>query len=143
MLGTARFARGIDGTRRRFHAAALGAGLVLAACSSGPTTAPQSAATSTVRPTLAALGDLKGLAPAQVTALIGDPDLRRVDPPAEIWQYRSADCVLDLYFYDSGATSRMVYAETRSRLPQRSPTAGAPCRQGLGPLVPPTRQTKL
>ncbi len=149
MVGTAKFGRRIGGTRR-FRAAALGASLLLAACSSGPTTvAPQSAATPTVPPTLAALGhapairDLKGLAPAQVAALIGDPDLRRVDPPAEVCQYRSADCVLDLYFYDGGASSRMVYAETRSRLPQRSPGAGAQCRQGLVPLTPSTRQTKL
>ncbi|MGH6983939.1 MAG: hypothetical protein ACREEI_06915 [Stellaceae bacterium] len=90
----------------------------------------------------ATLGDLNGLAPAQVAALIGDPDLRRVDPPAEIWQYRNADCVLELYFYDSGANSRMVYAETRSRTTQRTPDAMT-CTQGLGSLTLPTRQTKL
>ncbi|MGH6969416.1 MAG: hypothetical protein ACREEN_09980, partial [Stellaceae bacterium] len=109
--------------------------------------APQATATPTMPPTLAALGrppalgDLNGLAPAQVAALIGAPDLRRVDPPAEIWQYRSADCVLDLYFYDSGDSSRMVYAETRSRVPQYTP--GTRCRQDLGPLLSQTRQTQL
>ena len=134
---------------RPTHAALAVAGLLLAACSSGPASAPQAAARPTVVPTLAALGrppaiaDLKGLAPEQVTALIGNPDLRRVDPPAEIWQYRSADCVLDLYFYNSGASSQMVYAETRSRLPQRRPGAGMPCGRDLGPMTPATRQTKL
>ena len=134
---------------RRAPAAVLAASLLLAACSSGPAiNASQASAHPPVMPTLAALGqppalsDLKGLAPEQVTALIGDPDLRRVDPPAEIWQYRSADCVLDLYFYDSGASRRMVYAETRSRLPQHQPGA-VRCSQTLGPLTPVTRQSKL
>lgn len=91
---------------------------------------------------LPALGALNGLAPAQVAALIGDPDLRRVDPPAEVWQYRNANCVLELYFYDSGADSHMVYAETHSRTPQHTPDAMT-CSQGFGSLMPPTRQTKL
>lgn len=145
---------GIDKVRRAIgtrhgNIAALAAGLLLAACSGDPAvTPPQATATPTVLPTLAALGhppalrDLNGLAPAQVAALIGDPDLRRVDPPAEIWQYRSADCVLDLYFYDSGTSSSMVYAEAHSRTPERTPDAVS-CRQGFGPLAAPTRQTKL
>lgn len=91
---------------------------------------------------MSALGDLNGLVPAQVAALIGDPDLRRVDPPAEVQQYRNANCVLKLYFYDSGSDSRMVYAETRSRTPQRTSDAMT-CAQGSGSLTPPTRQTKL
>jgi len=145
---------GIDKVRRRIGTrhgtvAALAAGLLLTACSGGPAaTPPQATATPTVLPTLASLGhppalrDLNGLAPVQVAALIGAPDLRRVDPPAEIWQYRRADCVLDLYFYDSGASSSMVYAEAHSRAPERTPDAVS-CQQGFGPLTSPTRQTKL
>ena len=134
-IGTVRHVIG-----RRRGCVALLAGLLLAACSGHPNTAsPQAAATPAAAPGhLAALGDLNGLAPAQVAALIGDPDLRRVDPPAEVWQYRNADCVLELYFYDSGANSRMVYAETRSRTPN-----AMTCTQGFGSLTPPTRQTKL
>lgn len=75
--------------------------------------------------------------------MIGNPDLRRVDPPAEIWQYRNAECVLDLYFYDSGASRRLVYAETHSRLPDRRPGEAAHCRQKFGPPLSPTRQTRL
>jgi len=145
---------GIDKVRqtvgmRRGSVAVLAGGLLLAACSGHPNaSSPQATATPTVSPTptamgrLPALGALNGLAPAQVAALIGDPDLRRVDPPAEVWQYRNADCVLELYFYDSGADSRMVYAETRSRVPQHTPDAMT-CSQGFGSLTPPTRQTKL
>jgi len=135
---------------RRSRVAVLAAGLLLAACSSHPNDpSPRTAATPIILPTLEALshppalGDLNGLAPAQVAALIGDPDLRRVDPPAEVWQYRNANCVLELYFYDSGASSRMVYAETRSRTPQRTPGTTS-CSQGFGSLTTPlTRQTKL
>jgi len=138
--GTVRQAIG----RRRGSVAVLAAGLLLAACSGHPdASSPYAATTPAIAPGhLAALGDLSGLAPAQVAALIGDPDLRRVDPPAEIWQYRNADCVLELYFYDSGANSRMVYAETRNRAPQRTPGAMT-CAQGFGSPMPATRQTKL
>ncbi|MDE2166220.1 MAG: hypothetical protein KGJ66_07770 [Alphaproteobacteria bacterium] len=147
-MGKARIEQVFDHARRT--PAMLVAGLLLAACSNGPWAgAPQSASRPTVAPTLAALGqppaiaNLKGLAPEQVTALIGDPDLRRTDPPAEIWQYRSADCVLELYFYDSGASRRMIYAETHSRTPQHRPGDIVACSQNLGPLTPATRQTKL
>lgn len=147
-MGTAKVRQAFDHARR--PAAGLIAALLLAACSSGPAVNPPAAAAGpTLVPTLAALGQppalaaLKGLAPEQVTALIGDPDLRRADPPAEIWQYRSADCVLDLYFYDSGADRRMIYAETHSRQPERRPGTGVPCSRTPGPLTPATRQTKL
>ncbi|HYL33059.1 MAG TPA: hypothetical protein VEU53_07935 [Stellaceae bacterium] len=135
--------------KRCNRVAMLGAALLVAACGSGPTaTAPQANATPTVPPTPAALGNspvvsaLNGLAPAQVAALMGNPDLRRVDPPAEVWQYRSADCVLELYFYDSGSSTRVVYAETRSRAPRPGPDATS-CRERFGPPTAPTRQTKL
>ncbi|MGH6999947.1 MAG: hypothetical protein ACREEA_00355 [Stellaceae bacterium] len=147
MMGIGKIRQAI-GTRHG-SIAVLAAGLLLAACSGRPNgPPPQTTATLAVPPTAAALGhlpalgDLKGLAPAQVAALIGDPDLRRVDPPAEVWQYRNADCVLELYFYDSGTESRMVYAETRSRTPQRTPGMMS-CSQGFGSLTPPTRQTRL
>lgn len=48
---------------------------------------------------------LKGEASAQVTSLLGQPDFRRADKPAELWQYRSAACSVDLFLYpgDAGA----------------------------------------
>lgn len=135
--------------RRRFSAAALGTSLLLAACSGSGGLAPQATATPTMPPSFAALRhpptlrDLTGLAPTDVTALIGNPDLRRVDPPAEVWQYRNAECVLNLYFYDNGASRRLVYAETHSRLADRRPSEAAQCRQEFGPPLLPTRQTRL
>ena len=58
---------------------------------------------------------LTGLAPAEVIALMGEPDFRRRDPPAELWQYRSADCVLDVFIYGSGGNARVVRSQTRDR----------------------------
>ena len=128
--------------------AAIGALLgLLAACGSHSTTATSSA-NPTMAPTPAslgytpALGDLTGMAPAQVAALLGDPDLRRRDPPAEIWQYRSADCVLDLFFYDDNGREHLVYTESRPRVAQRGPHA-ARCTDDTAPIKSHTRQTKL
>lgn len=35
----------------------------------------------------------------QVSYLLGTPAMKRSEAPAEIWQYRSPSCVLDVYFY--------------------------------------------
>jgi hypothetical protein len=58
---------------------------------------------------------LTGLGPAELVALLGEPDFRRRDPPAELWQYRSADCVLDVFLYGEGGSYRVVRSETRDR----------------------------
>lgn len=42
---------------------------------------------------------LVGLTGTQLTALLGVPGFVRRDAPAEIWQYRDGDCVLDLFLY--------------------------------------------
>src|SRR5471032_694712 len=41
--------------------------------------------------------ELIGLERSEVEARLGTPALRRRDAPAEIWQYRSPLCVLDLF----------------------------------------------
>ena len=140
------------GGRRRSAPGLAGAAalaLLLAACGANPATVSASPDNPTLTVTLASLGrapelrDLKGMAPAQVAALIGDPDFRRSDPPAEIWQYRSADCVLDLFFYSENSDTRLVYSETRSRNPQRGTKAAAACADAGVPLGQRLRQTKL
>jgi hypothetical protein len=50
--------------------------------------------------------ELVGLNPAQVTELLGNPGLVRRDAPAQIWQYRGPDCVLDLYLYPPAAAGK-------------------------------------
>lgn len=45
---------------------------------------------------------LVGKAAVAVQAAFGDATLRRREPPAEVWQYRTGACVLDLVFYPDG-----------------------------------------
>ncbi len=102
---------------------ALGFAL-LAGCAADPRTG---GATASAEP-----AELLGLDPQRLAALLGDPELRRQEPPAEVWQYRNAACVLDIFFYPEGgpeggperrpdgdgrgaARQRVVHSEARSR----------------------------
>ena len=59
-------------------------------------------------------GAVMGLSAAAVTALLGPPDYRRRDKPAEIWQYRNDACVLDLFLYSvAGASARVNHMDFR------------------------------
>ena len=59
--------------------------------------------------------DLTGLRPADIVSILGPPDLKRDEPPAELWQYRAADCVLNLFFYDNAGGFRLSRVETWQR----------------------------
>lgn len=63
------------------------------------------------------LGDLRkqlvGQTGQQVKALVGAPDFNRHDSPAEIWQYRSADCRVDLFLYKNGPALKVEHVEVR------------------------------
>lgn len=37
-----------------------------------------------------------------VASALGAPSIRRNEPPAEVWQYKTEKCVLDIYFYSAG-----------------------------------------
>ncbi len=41
----------------------------------------------------------------QVKYLLGSPQIKWQESPAEIWQYRSDECTLDIYFYDNKTTN--------------------------------------
>lgn len=43
--------------------------------------------------------ELVGLKPEEIKQILGSPALIRHDSPAQIWQYRGHDCVLDLFLY--------------------------------------------
>ena len=75
------------------------------------------AAPAPARPRPAPPPTLQGMGSAELIALLGAPDLRRKEPPAELWQYRSADCVLDLFLYSDSGPYRVVRVETRNRSP--------------------------
>ncbi len=118
-----------DRLRRLFVMVGLTAAVGLAACSTPapPTVVPPPSATAGLpappepapaEPASARITELPvltGLGPAELVALFGEPDFRRRDPPAELWQYRSADCVLDVFLYGEGGTYRVVRSETRDR----------------------------
>lgn len=64
-------------------------------------------------PDLAA--DLIGSSADATRSLLGEPAMVRHEPPAEVWQYRSDACVLDVYVYDT-----VKYAEVRERHGRRN-----------------------
>ncbi len=45
------------------------------------------------------LNTLVGYDEQNVTRLLGEPNRREDDPPAQVWHYASGNCALDLYFY--------------------------------------------
>ena len=57
-----------------------------------------------------------GLRAPELEEYLGTPKLVRHDAPAEVWQYRSAACVLDVFLYQDKVTSgiRVKYAEART-----------------------------
>lgn|GEM_PF-748234 len=75
---------------------------------------------------------LMGMAPSGVAAMLGEPELRRREGPAEVWQYRSSRCAFNIYMdEDDTLGQRVVYYGARSR------TAGTSVRppQCLGEIV--------
>jgi hypothetical protein len=123
---------------RRLWPIAVVAGL--AGCQAAPP-APQSAATpaptgvETAPPpaapaVLAAASTLRaasilGLDRGALRKLLGEPGLIRHDAPAEVWQYRTETCVLDLVLYKQANRSRVVYAEART--PSATPASTDGC----------------
>lgn len=68
--------------------------------------------------------ELVGLSADQVTTLLGKPSFVRHDVPAEVWQYRAHDCVLDVFLYPpvkSGGDKEhtVLYYELRSKNAQK------------------------
>lgn len=101
----------------RFHgfgrAAFIGAALaLLAACAPPDVAGP---ATTVTLPQ----GGLMGLTAATLPTYLGQPSLKRSEPPAEIWQYAARDCLLFLFLYreDAGMTVKHLDARDRQRRP--------------------------
>lgn len=116
--------------------ALLIAPLLAAACTPDGGTAlrgPQEPALRTLAPE-----QLLGLSQAEVSALLGEPELRRTEAAIQIWQYRSARCVLDLFLYPDGGDVRLVadrvavvHVETRPRVAGRGQPVTGPCAEGV------------
>lgn len=88
------------------------------------------------------LTELTGLHQADILALLGKPDFTLDEPPAELWQYRAADCVLSLFFYREPSEYRLVRAEAWQRSPGGS-DATAQCRDENAPLKAHLVQSRL
>lgn len=61
--------------------------------------------------------DLVGLPPGGVGALLGEPVFKRIDPPAQVWQYSDSACILDVFLYQDkdGAPYKVTYVAARGR----------------------------
>jgi len=111
-----------SGRRARVLFGALLLGLALGGCAVAPSAVQQKAPALTTGASIQPatlhrplLPTLTGLSAAEAVGWFGEPDFRRTEPPAELWQYRSADCVLDLFLYRDPAGLRVVHSETRER----------------------------
>ncbi|WP_193366717.1 hypothetical protein [Pelagibius marinus] len=58
-------------------------------------------------------GQFMGLDRGGVAALLGDPALIRREEPAEIWQYVTSGCVVDVVLYAAGQRYAVSYLEAR------------------------------
>lgn len=56
---------------------------------------------------------LMGLSQDAVGARLGQPELVRKEAPAEIWQYRTRDCVLDVFFYPAEGAREVLHLDVR------------------------------
>jgi hypothetical protein len=63
---------------------------------------------------------LIGLDPGALSALLGQPGLIRRESPAQVWQYRGVDCVLDVILYQEAESARVTYVEARDGKGRRS-----------------------
>lgn len=65
----------------------------------GEETAKHEAPGAPAEAALVTLDTLVGYDEQNVTQLLGEPNRREDDPPAQVWHYASENCALDLYFY--------------------------------------------
>lgn len=92
--------------------AALLAGLLSGCQSPDPATSDKVAAVP--QPGRGAPPKVLGLKPHDVQELLGMPKLVRRDDPAEVWQYRSDACVLDVFIYPVATGAQVRYLEART-----------------------------
>lgn len=68
---------------------------------------------------------LNGLDGHRVADLLGSASFVRRDGPAEVWQYRLAACVLDVYLYKEGGALTVAHVDLRRR--QRAQETARQC----------------
>ncbi len=77
--------------------------LALAACETAPGTGidARGGVMAALPPGGLTPASLVGAAPSAISARLGEPDFRRSEPHAEVWQYAGGDCSLFVYFYET------------------------------------------
>jgi hypothetical protein len=107
------------------------ASAVLAPCLAACGSVRQTDAAATIQPAAAIISSdgnaFIGLGDRELANALGRPQMVRKDAPAEIWQYRGADCVVDFYLYDSDTSDNdrrmeVAYVEARDMLAGSAPT---------------------
>ena len=98
--------------------------LAMAGCVPPPTTvastngAPDPGAAAAPRParnTPDRVVQFLGKAPADVTAALGQPVLRRAESGGEVWLYAHANgCSVDIVMFPAGAAAKVAHATTRT-----------------------------
>ena len=66
-----------------------------------------------------------GANPDFLLAELGKPFALRKEAPAEVWQYRAEECVLDIFLYEDADGPAVVYLEARDL--EASPTETGVC----------------
>ena len=64
---------------------------------------------------------LFGLSGQRVAALLGPANFVRRDGSAEVWQYRAAECVLDVFLYRRDAVLSVAHVDLRQRVTSTEP----------------------
>jgi hypothetical protein len=89
-------------------------------------TTPAVAHGDTLAPTALRLSgdpkELLGLDYASIRRTLGNPAQVRHEFTAQVWQYVTGDCVVDLYLYDQDGGLKVTYVEARSRTAETTPT---------------------
>ncbi|MES1150651.1 MAG: hypothetical protein ABUL54_02055 [Dongia sp.] len=67
--------------------------------------------------------ELVGLDHVVVRRALGEPLHVRNEMPAQVWQYATGDCIVDLYLYDQDGVWTVTYVEARSHTAESAPTA--------------------
>jgi hypothetical protein len=66
--------------------------------------------------------ELVGLDHTAVRRVLGDPARVRNEMSAQVWQYVTGDCVVDLYLYAAAGGMKVTYVEARSHTAESAPT---------------------
>jgi hypothetical protein len=128
LIGAALLLGGCQLPPDRLKAASIAATQTAAAAKPKPTplaATPAVARGDVITPTARLTGDpkeLMGLDQPALRRALGDPARIRNEDPAQVWQYVTGDCIVDLYLYAESGALKVTYVEARSHTAETAPT---------------------